>query len=391
MEHLRAILRGPYAPALAEWLDGLARTGRVLGPELLRSALDRGSADPEIALRLEGVLPERARWLAAQHGDWDWAAGGDLEERWETGSRQARLHVLRVTRRDDPERARELVASTFDTDAARERQAFLAVLADGLSAADEPLLERALSVRQADVRAQAARLLSGLPGSPLSERMAARLDPLISTTRLRRLAVELPGPITDELRGDGFDAKPPSGTGKQAWVLHQLVAAAPLRVWERLDADPAKLLARRVEDDMAELLRSAWSEAAVRQRDARWAAALLDRGAAPPRVAARLIALAPANGEPYVAALLGTPAGDALADALPRPWSRAFTARVAERLDQLLAPGRWAAALGRDGDPALADRLAAADPDTLAGRRRRDAAGLLAFRRTMFETLQEIT
>jgi hypothetical protein len=53
-------------------------------------------------------------------------------------------------------------------------------------------------------------------------------------------------------------------------------------------------------------------------------------------------------------------------------------------------PGRWAAALARHGDPALADRLPTADPETAAAAHLRDAAAELAFRRTMLDTLKEI-
>ena len=51
---------------------------------------------------------------------------------------------------------------------------FLSVLADGLSLADEPLLEAALDDRAAEVRSWAAYLLARLPGSALGQRMAER-------------------------------------------------------------------------------------------------------------------------------------------------------------------------------------------------------------------------
>jgi len=52
---------------------------------------------------------------------------------------------------------------------------FLSVLANqGLSLADEPLLEAALDERDAGVRGWAAHLLARLPGSALGQRMARR-------------------------------------------------------------------------------------------------------------------------------------------------------------------------------------------------------------------------
>jgi hypothetical protein len=226
-EHLRAILHGPYEAALGEWLDALARTGAVVPPEALRELLDRASGDRTLALRLERVLSERGRWLAVQHDDWEWAAGGDPAERWETGTRSARLHLLRALRAADPAAARELIASTWAQEGARDRETFLAELETGLSAADEPFLEACLEDRAQGVRALAVGLLSAIPGSALSRRMAERLTPLIGT-RLRTLTVELPD---EDLGRDGLTAKPPSGMGERAWLLYQIVAAAPLSVW----------------------------------------------------------------------------------------------------------------------------------------------------------------
>jgi hypothetical protein len=381
-EHLRAILRGPYEAALAEWLEALARTGAVVPPEALRELLDRASADRELALRLERVLSERGRWLAAQREEWEWAAGGDPAELWQTGSRAARLHLLRTLRADHPDVARELLASSWGQEGARDREAFLAELETALGPADEPFLEACLDDRGQGVRATAAVLLSAIPGSALSRRMEARLAPLVGT-KLRTLTVELPDGPTD---ADGLNAKRPGRMGERAWVLWQIVAAAPLAVWKRIDDEPAKLVSRRVADGMGDLLRSAWAEAAARQRDEPWAAALLDREAGDQAVTRRLIAAAPAAGERHVVRLLKKAPGSAagLVEALPTPWSRVLSEAVAALLTGDQRPAYWAHALGAHGDPALADALSAAtDPHV------RDAAALLAFRRTMLNTLEE--
>lgn len=367
-QHLRAILRGPYEDALPEWLNALAKTGAVVPPEALRELLDRQWLAP----RLERVMSERGRWLAAQHDEWEWAAGGDPAERFETGGRDVRLHVLRTLRADDPAAARELLASTWGQDNARDRETFLAALATRLGPDDEPFLETCLEDRGQGVRAQAAALLSAIPGSALSRRMAERLGPLIGT-RLRTLTVELPDEDAGE---DWMTARPPSGMGKRAWVLWQIVAAAPLGVWERVDRDPAKLLSRRIADGMGDLLDSAWAEAAARQRDTSWATALLDRGYA----VRELIAVAPQAGERLLAGGLDT----GLLDALPTPWSRAFSETVAKQLSGDHPPVHLAHALGAHGDPAIADRLAGATHPHV-----RDAAALIAFRRTMLSTLEE--
>ena len=63
----------------------------------------------------------------------------------------------------------------------------------------------------------------------------------------------------------------------------QLVEAAPLGVWpERFGGrTPAEIVALPVADDWRSELHAAWCRAAVRQRDAEWARALLGAPAAP--------------------------------------------------------------------------------------------------------------
>ncbi len=350
--HLGAILHGPYRGVLGEWLEALARSGRVIPHEHARALLEQ--ADPDLALTLEPVLSRRARWLAAQAG-WEWAQPGETQERFETGTRATRLHVLRALRRSDPPAARALLESTWATDGARDREAFVGVLAERLSPDDEPFLEAALDGRSQAVRVQAAALLSRLPDSAYARRMAARLQPLIHDG-LRTLTVRLPDPeLDDALQRDGIEDAPPRGTGRAAHVLHQLVAGAPLALW---GPDPARVARRRVGDRMGDGLRGAWALAAIRQRDRAWAAALLDR-------------------HPEVLAVVDQETAERHADRDGRPpggrWSERFTREIAA---WDAAPPRWKRALGERGDPTVV-----LDPATEAG-------DLLAFRRTMLEELE---
>ena len=60
---------------------------------------------------------------------------------WETGSHQTRLALVQHLRATQPPVALDLLSTTWSTEAAKERAAFVGALAEGLSLADEPFLE----------------------------------------------------------------------------------------------------------------------------------------------------------------------------------------------------------------------------------------------------------
>ncbi|HKC27404.1 MAG TPA: hypothetical protein VKB75_05285, partial [Jatrophihabitans sp.] len=76
---------------------------------------------------------------------------------------------------------------------------------------------------------------------------------------------------------DGLDPRPPDKRiGAKAWLLVQIIAAAPLDLWpEVLGGPPADLVALPVADDFVVDVHAGWRIAAARQRNAEWARALL--------------------------------------------------------------------------------------------------------------------
>lgn len=176
---------------------------------------------------------------------------------------------------------------------------FLDSLRTGLRSEDEPFLERALADRSRNVRATAAELLSALPDSALAARMAVRagacvaLDHTYSADGMSggsgdasggpSLVVEAPHECDAGMERDGVVAKAPSGRGERSWWLGQLVESAPLGSWPgRLGGrTPEEIVALPVADDWQSELHAAWCRAAVRQRDAGWARALLGSPSTP--------------------------------------------------------------------------------------------------------------
>jgi hypothetical protein len=285
---------------LPQWLAAANAKGYAAPPALLPALLDAARARTDLrgdALTLAGP---RALWLAELNPDWRFAlrvGATGLEpttEKWEEGLFTERVALLGRLRARDPEQGLALLRGTWATERAEDRLMFVDALRDGLSPADEPFLEQALSDRSRNVRATAAELLSALPGSALAARMAERARSCVALApEGDRITVEAPYACDAAMERDGILPVPPAGRGERAWWFGQLVDATPLATWrERFGGrTPEQIIALPVADEWQGDLHAAWCRAAVRQQDAAWAQALL--GQAPIGDPAKLLAVFP--------------------------------------------------------------------------------------------------
>ncbi|WP_432076448.1 DUF5691 domain-containing protein [Streptomyces wuyuanensis] len=286
---------------LPQWLAAANDRGYRAPASALPALLDAARARTDLrppALRFAGP---RGIWLAGLNAEWKFAlrgaaAGSALpapEDReavrrlWEEGLFAERVALLGSVRAHDPAAAAALLAETWPSERAEDRLMFLDSLRTGLSDADEPFLDRALSDRSRNVRATAAELLSALPGSALAGRMAARAAGCVSldrTAAVATISVEAPHECDAGMERDGVVPTAPSGRGERSWWLGQLVEATPLATWPgRLGGrTPEEIVALPVADDWGDELHAAWCRAAVRQQDPEWARALLGAPSQPP-------------------------------------------------------------------------------------------------------------
>ncbi|MEV0677100.1 DUF5691 domain-containing protein [Actinosynnema sp. NPDC050436] len=165
---------------LTEWCGLASARGVVAHPRELPALLGLGTGHPGLRQAVGKVLGARGRWLATVRPAWVWAVDGSTEEVDLEAALDlpgtARTAALRRARAADPAGTREFLAGRFTAQRrATDRQALVAALETGLSAADEPLLELALDDRAIGVHDEALRLLRGLPGSALADRAAERL------------------------------------------------------------------------------------------------------------------------------------------------------------------------------------------------------------------------
>ncbi|MGW3648815.1 DUF5691 domain-containing protein [Streptomyces sp. NPDC000878] len=305
---------------LPQWLAAANTHGFAAPPQALPALLDAARGRTDLRPAALAFAGPRALWLARLNTDWRFALrsapgggtalpGADETERiqqlWQDGLFAERVSLLAAIRAREPAAARELLETTWPTERAEDRLMFLDSLRTGLSAEDEPFLERALADRSHNVRATAAELLSALPDSALAARMAVRAGACVAvdhtdsadhanhtdsatgkgggTTGRPALVVEAPHECDAGMERDGVVAKAPAGRGERSWWLGQLVEAAPLGSWSaRLGGrTPEEILALPVADDWRGELHAAWCRAAVRQRNADWSRALLGAPSTP--------------------------------------------------------------------------------------------------------------
>lgn len=286
---------------LPQWLASANDRGFAPPPQSLPALLDAARGRTDLRPAALTFAGPRAVWLARLNPDWRFAlratpGGGtalphledptEVQQLWREGLFAERVALLSAIRAHEPAAARELLTTTWATERAEDRLMFLDSLRTGLAPEDEPFLERALADRSRNVRATAAELLSALPGSALAARMAARAGTCVAldhTQRTPTIGVEAPHQCDADMERDGVIPKAPAGRGERSWWFGQLVEATPLGAWpERLGGrTPREIVALPVADDWQSDLHAAWCRAAVRQRDAEWARALLGAPSAP--------------------------------------------------------------------------------------------------------------
>lgn len=96
----------------------------------------------------------------------------------------------------------------------------------------------------------------------------------------QRLVVALPEGADPAAIRDGISARPPSATvGAGAWLLTQMIAAAPLAGWvTRFGLDAGQIVSLTVTGRLGVDVRAGWRLAAIRQGSREWAEALLAAG-----------------------------------------------------------------------------------------------------------------
>ncbi|GAA5120171.1 DUF5691 domain-containing protein [Pseudonocardia adelaidensis] len=322
----RRLLRLP-AELLPEWLDAVRERGLRVPQENLRALVDAARTRPPLRAPLAAAAGPAGAWLGERNPAWAFLAsavpGVVDDQAWEYGNALQRRDWLGRTLAADPPAARAALAATWASEPAGVRADFLAVLGEHLDAGDEPFLEAALDDRAAPVREAAADLLARLPGSRLAARMRERAARLV---RADGDALAVTPPDLDDralLRDVGG---PQARAARQpADLLRAAVAATPLGHWAGFGA-PAAVLTRPVRGCEPRVLHAGWADAAGRERDARWGAAVLPAiepaavDGSITNMVRRLPAAVQGPALAVLAAKLPPPAMASAVGQLPAPW-----------------------------------------------------------------------
>lgn len=339
---------------LQDWCHCAAAAGQRLPHHLLPTLFQLTTvADSATILAVQGVLDERGRWLAGQFPQRSKfrtdEPGTELDlASWPTIPTTQRATLLQEWRQRDPGAARELLASTWSSEPARDRAALLAALTESLSMADEDFLEAALDDRASSVRQQACALLDRLPQSRRAARMADRLTPLISRSGMLRKNIQLEPPAEPDeaAQRDGIST-PSTGSRTDQWLI-QIITAAPLSVWDSVGG-PDGL--RGISDGAVV---SGLIAAARLQRNQPWARVLMKRQ---PSTELLTILDAAEQSEWIEALLRHAKHLPSLLGELPGPWAEAPSAAICQALIDKRQTGGDQAHFARSLHPRVAADL----------------------------------
>lgn len=256
-------------PLLLEWLRLLNSRQARLPERFLPNLLERASRAPALRPAVRTALGMRGRWLSQFDPAWSWADADFaldtalVQDAWHNGAAKERVAALEAWRRIDPAGARDALQACWTAEPPESRSAFLPCLAINLDAADEPFLEAALDDRRKAVRTSARELLARLPGSALSQRMLARLAPLLqlekSASGDTRLVLVLPESCDVAMTRDGVGEQKHAGLGEKAgWLVDMLATVDPSTWSTRFGLSPDACFALAAATDYREVLMRGW-------------------------------------------------------------------------------------------------------------------------------------
>jgi hypothetical protein len=287
---LLRLLADPDPALIEEWAQLALTHGVRVDGATAPLVLEWWARQPRRSEPVFAALGRHGEWLASLNADWQKPVAtidipADADDLWQSGRSAERLALLTSVRRRDPARALALVESTWQSDAANDRQRFLHVLADRHSMVDEPFLEAALDDRSKLVRRQAAAVLALIPGSRLRQRLAdsakaivtvqASRGTLLSRSR-KRVVLVPPESFAASWERDGIEERQPEGVGQRAWWMRQILSRAGLALWtERTGMAPDAILESLTQGDYFDDAAASLVAAATSAGDPDWSAALV--------------------------------------------------------------------------------------------------------------------
>ena len=274
--HLQQILQGKFRPALAEFIEYLTEKNRQLPPEMLPDIITSRIAAGDNWTSIRKIIGKRGEWLMRQNPSWHKILPIENPELWATGNREERISVLKFLRSKFPDLATEMLEASWSKEIAKDKAAFLEILAESTTVKDEAFLENCLDDKSKEVRLSAAALLSRIPSSRLVQRISKRLEHLVFFEN-GNLIVQLPEePDTEGIRDGLFGKMKVAQQGLRTAWLAQIIAFLPPSIWEdKFDLTPLEILEVFLNTDFAQVLLATTLSSTSTTPDAKWAEAFL--------------------------------------------------------------------------------------------------------------------
>jgi hypothetical protein len=270
------------------WLEYCIAAGQLARPETLPALLDAAMRRPELRDMVNRVAGNRGQWLMRLNPAWriDTAKEDDTTV-WQTGKPDARRALLTQIRETDTPRALSLLQSTWATESAADKVAFLNILVAQASNADLPWLE-SLQEKGQKVIAAITNLLKHIPESKivtayqdvLRQAFALRTSKaLLGMLNKTSVAVTETVAIPAAVFATGIEKlSSDKRITDQQYILIQLAIRVPPAFWQMQLQQPdarAVIMLMQKEQETA-LYLPALASAAVAFRDLTWVRALLD-------------------------------------------------------------------------------------------------------------------
>lgn len=153
-EMLKVVLDEDIAGLLLFWLRLCSSSNQLAHPEIIPSLLNAAQRKKEIRTIIHNVAGERGKWLCDLNPEWNFTqAQTDAARTWSEGTAEERKELLTSLRKTDPDAGRKYLESSWATEGANEKTAFLEIMKVNASDGDlvwvESLKEKAKKVNDA--------------------------------------------------------------------------------------------------------------------------------------------------------------------------------------------------------------------------------------------------
>ena len=162
---LKIILDEDLPLLLKLWLSQCVSKKQLAHPEIIPVLLDIAVTRKELRKLIVEIAGRRGEWLGTLNPQWNFfAAETDPKTIWDNGTPEERKELLRQVRSENAEEAATLLETTWTTEGANEKAAFLEILKINLSEKDLLWLE-SLKEKGQRVNAVIQDLLKSIPSS----------------------------------------------------------------------------------------------------------------------------------------------------------------------------------------------------------------------------------